>query len=847
MRKVENSDVEQCHRLVAEYGESRAVHTLDTLEGRSGWGEVVLAEYKRRLREIFEQDGVLTGDPDTVTGLLPGFERLYWPTLETFLREEKQWPSHVVDSIAKTSATVMSHLGNPGEPCFDCRGLVLGYVQSGKTAGYMAALARAADAGYRLFIVLTGMLDTLRNQTQGRLDAELFSRTPHWYQMTGAETDFSRGAHNNLATLILDNKDSRVICVVKKNTHVLAELCEWLREAGALTLEACPTLVIDDEADQASLNTSGQDRSAINKHITDLLEMLPRSTYVAYTATPFANVLVDPSDEKDLYPRDFIMSMPEPSDYFGASMLFGRQPLTEEERDEELGGVDMVREIPEDDILALCAPSRDERDSFQPIMTDTLEEALIYFLLTCAARRARGHKDQHMSMLVHTSVYTVMHEKLAHLILEWFRSFKATWNKNRSRLEELWELESARVSAEDMHERPTSFSKLSTHLKDVFDHTFIVEENGTSDRRLEFNKGPRIQIAVGGNSLSRGLTIEGLCVSYFLRRSMQYDTLLQMGRWFGYRHGYSDLPRIYTTAELADAFEHLATVEEEIRRDITIYDRDGLTPMDFGVRVRTHPEMAITSPNKMSSTDVCNISFSGRTVQTTCFSHKDATWLAQNMSAARELVTKIEQTTSAELVWGERHVLYRDVNVDLVLDFLSSYAIHKKQGHMSNSLLTSYINTQRANKALENWNVAIIGRTKHVAGSLDDLVPGLKVGLLNRSRLSKSSDAACANLGVITSPLDMAVDLVDSASEFNTLDATQRANRLRELRNPKPGTRSGLLLIYPINKDSPGKSKNREDLSASEHVIGMAMVFPEATTHTTVSYVCASFNFGGVQ
>lgn len=845
---VPESDLETFHKIYASRGEIEAVAILNLIRS-DGFGERVRDVYFERISALLGLDGVLTGNNDPSGRLLPGYEELYWPTLKDFLLDEKGWPESVVDSIDQTSANVMNHVGNPGEEVFDRRGLVVGYVQSGKTAGYMAVLARAADAGFRLIIVLTGILDSLRNQTQGRLEDELLGRTPHWHRMTSRESDFNPGAANNLHTMINDTDDARVICVIKKNTHVLQSLLNWLRGAGAMVLKKCPTLIIDDEADQASINTGDRQtqnqRSAINGHITELLALLPRSAYVAYTATPFANVLVDPVDSMDLYPRDFIMSMPEPAGYFGASRVFGRLPLTEEDRDADLGGLDVVRDVPLSDIDALCTPSSSERDAFTPSMTPTLEEALRYFLLTCAARLARGHRSHHMSMLVHTSFYTVMHEKLAAMVLDWLAG--SSTNLERATMEELWERECACVDAVAMDETPVSFEELSSHLPEVLERVDVVVENGKSERRLVYGKEPRIQIAVGGNSLSRGLTLEGLCVSYFLRHSMQYDTLLQMGRWFGYRHGYSDLPRIYTTALLAEAFEHLATVEEEIRRDIALYDRDGLTPEEFGVRVRTHPEMAITSPGKMSDAETCDISFSGRVVQTTHFAHADSEWLLGNIDATRNLLTSCEEASGKPTRIWNRHHLYRDVPANLIQTFLQTYTIHATHGHMSAELLSSYMEAQQSLGELERWNVAVVGRVQHRSGTLEDLLPGSELGLLNRSKLARTSTESMANLGVITSRADMAIDLGQDLPTLNKLSSVRQGELIREVRNPGDhSTRYPLLLVYPINSASPGDGKNRADLDAVEHIIGCAFVFPEARQITPQRYVRARLSPQGV-
>lgn len=837
---IPDEEIDRFHQLYKMRGQQEAVELMNIMKQDREYGPRVLAAYRQRIQNLRANDNTLAR-PDPLDHLiLPGLEDLYWPAFRDFLSNERNWPDEVVESIDRTSADIMMHVGNPAPEEFDRRGLVVGYVQSGKTANYMAVLSRAADAGYRIFIVLAGMFDSLRNQTQCRLEDEIFDRTPHWIKMTGRDTDFNAGASNNLASSILQNEKQRVVCVIKKNTHILSQLINWLEASGENVLNRAPTLIIDDEADQASLNTNSREqRSAINRHITNLLGLLPRSTYVAYTATPFANVLVEPSDTDDLYPRDFIKSIEEPIDYFGARRVFGRLPLTEEEREQDLGGLDVVRYIPETDITSLKAPSRDQRDDFEPQLTPVLKEALCYFLLGCAARMVRGQQDSHMTMLIHTSVYVTMHEKVADIVTQWLDSFDPL--EQSALLEHLWRTECERVEASTLGETPVNLDELLVYLPDIIESAGVITENGQSKRRLDYENEARIQIAVGGNSLSRGLTLEGLSVSYFLRRSMQYDTLLQMGRWFGYRRGYSDLMRIYTTAELAEDFEHLATVEEEIRRDISLYRRDEIVPTEFGVRVRTHPQLAITSPSKMANARACNISFSGRTVQTTRFSYKNNDWLTNNLQASKDLLRSLKSDGLLPSKIWDRHLLYRDVDVDHILEFLRTYDIHGDHAQISNHLLREYIQAQLETGALTRWNVAVIGRLRHNSGELEALVPDQTVGLLNRSKLLKTSTEDTANLGVITSQSDFVVDLMDELQELRQIDSTQRAEHIRLLRNPQDhANRRPLMLIYPINKDSPGRGEYRANLEAHEHIIGLAISFPEARHQTAQRYVRAN-------
>ena len=302
--------------------------------------------------------------------------------------------------------------------------------------------------------------------------------------------------------------------------------------------------MIDDECDQASINSAGGelDVTAINRRIRELLSLLPTVTYVGYTATPFANVLINPyrvdgQELDDLYPRDFITALPRPDSYFGTERLFGVTPSDPDDVQPEEEGLDMIRDVPTEEEALLQPQSRQERNSFQPVMTNSLQTAILYFLASCAARRARGDGAKHMTMLVHTSAYIIAHERVASLIHGWVDVNRKKIVDQESDLGQciraVWTSEAPAVPVEQLFE----------HLQAVLDIIEFPVENGASDDRIDYTGEPKTYIVVGGSILARGLTLEGLTVSYFLRTANQYDTLLQMGRWFGYRHRYEDSPR----------------------------------------------------------------------------------------------------------------------------------------------------------------------------------------------------------------------------------------------------------------------------------------------------------------
>jgi hypothetical protein len=320
----------------------------------------------------------------------PQPEDRFWPALENYLRASKGWSDEAVKDLDSASTKTLALLPPPGLGKFSARGLMLGYVQSGKTANYTALIAKAADANYKLFIVLSGLHNGLRAQTQRRLDQELVHLVPEqWHTLTDPRADFK--GQGNVNALLGGGESQRVLCVVKKNSFVLQRLLKWLGNANELTLRNCPALIIDDEADQASVNTSdGEERrTRINNLILDLLKKLPRVSFVGLTATPYANLFIDPSVPEDLYPRDFIVDLPRPTAYFGPERIFGRPKLKQEDADTD--GLDMIREVPDGEVSQLKPRGHLDQATFFPDVTPSLEAAIRYFWLASAARRSAGH------------------------------------------------------------------------------------------------------------------------------------------------------------------------------------------------------------------------------------------------------------------------------------------------------------------------------------------------------------------------------------------------------------------------------------------------------------------------
>ncbi len=754
----------------------------------------------------------------------------HWPAVRDYLLNSKGWAEEDVQAIDHASNEVVSLLESPQQVMFSCRGLVVGHIQSGKTANMTAVIAKALDAGYNTVIVLAGMTNKLRFQTQLRLFEDLVSRHPdhqlHWQLLTPNELnrDFRAPPHGGF----LSHVDKAQLAVIKKNVSPLRELEAAISETSPVVLNRLKVLVIDDECDQASVNTARRelDMTAINRRIRGLLSHLPRVTYVGYTATPFANVLINPYSAHgeqldDLYPRDFITALPTSARYFGAERLFGVVPEDAGDIRSHEDGLDMIRTVPEEEEALLQPPSRDERDLFHPVMTTSLRVAILYFLACAAARHARGDGAAHMTMLVHTSAYVIVHERLAALISGWVEVNHANLVDRGSdlgrQIQNIWAEEQALLPGDLTDADDVSIDDIFENLSAVLGAIEFPIENGSSEDRIDYTEGPKTYIVVGGSILARGLTLEGLMVSYFLRSANQYDTLLQMGRWFGYRQRYEDLPRMWMPEDLKLRFRALAGVEQEIRDEIDQYGARDLTPMDIAVRIRAIPGMAITAASKMRSARRSAVSYWGTHRQTFRFDHRNERVLRRNWNAAAELVSRAETlglratdpSVSARKLW-------RGVPLSSIRRFLETYAVHATHEDLRDDMLLAFL--QNGDPRLDTWNVGVVEAARGNS-SAEPLGALGRVQTVTRARLADSH--AVADIKALMSRRDVLFDCIESVPDQGGWDDLKdmRANDVGEV---------PLLLLYPIDRTSKPvrESKVRVPLDAEYEVLGYGVVFP---------------------
>ena len=582
-------------------------------------------------------------------------EFFFWERYKKYLEEEKQWNPRVTANLGKISDEILDLCGDPKEPYFSVRGLVLGDVQSGKTANYTAICNKAADVGYRIIIVLAGMQENLRKQTQERLDAEFSGRRSEYYldptirqtiknkavgvgrhsasgtkkgvaSFTSVTKDFDSGVLRS-CNLSIERVNDPVLLVVKKNKRILDNLISWLdanntvNAGGKIDL---PLLLIDDEADNASVNTrdSDDDPTAINNCIRQLLGLFSKTTYLGITATPFANIFIDPRVYEDLFPSDFIYVLSAPWHYIGADRMFGD--------DDERSCSHMIERIDREE-LELCLPPKHKSGFVVSKLPADLYEACNYFLLVNAVRDMRGDRGEHRSMMVHLSRFRSVQAQIADLLTMWLsqvnsdlRNYAKLHVDKAEEIASIHELHLVWDKYKLSDAAGISWEKLlKSYLYKAIAPIDVREVNmNTGAASLDYfnhkKDGLRV-IAVGGNSLSRGLTLEGLCVTYFHRNTRMYDTLLQMGRWFGYRPNYGDLVKVWLTEEMIDWYGQITRASAELKEEITKMRNAHQTPRDFGLRVRQDPgALIVTARNKMRTAGdiTCPITVSGQILET---------------------------------------------------------------------------------------------------------------------------------------------------------------------------------------------------------------------------------------
>jgi hypothetical protein len=836
------------------------------------------------------------------------FEWPFWKRYRLFIG--KTLSPAVVDNVDKVTDDILGELEDPArEGVWDRRGLVMGNVQSGKTGNYTGLICKAADTGYKVIVVLAGLHNNLRSQTQVRLDEGFLgykSVAPRSggtaFEKTGvglldprakADSVTNRGETGDFnrtvaAHFAIHPGGNPLLFVVKKNVSVLRNLLGWIgssadgvdADTGRRYHKSIPLLVIDDEADQASVDTNTMtidsdgnpdeehDPTRINELIRRLLIAFDKSAYVGYTATPFANIFIHEKAKtkdlgEDLFPRSFIINLPAPSNYTGAARIFGV-------RDEN--GIGLT----ESDPLPIIRPvsdhaaseSRGETSGWMPPrlvartghiplvdgerrVPPSLRKAILCFLLSTVVRGIREAQPQLNSMLIHVVRFTLVQEIVREEVENELTSIRNRLLHGDGKrkptivdeLKELWETDYMPTSLVCGMALP-SWPEVQHNLTRAASMIQVRIINGSAKDALDYEEHRESGlslIAVGGDKLSRGLTLEGLTVSYFLRSSKMYDTLMQMGRWFGYREDYVDLCRLYTTSELVSWFAHIASATEELRMEFDYMFSIGATPRDYGLKIRAHPALLVTSAVKMRTGTSMRLSYSGDISETIIFDRTEDK-LRANHDA---VIALISQLGAAKLGGAVGGYLWTGCSVNAVIEFLTTYQSHPDALRADTRLLQRYIGAQTEQGELTEWSVFIAssGRAGISWKNAEDLGIG-HVGLIDREPYPADTNTRGRySIRRLVSPVDEARDLSDEERKrameetIRLWNESTRKNKSqdpptelsgRAIRIARPKTR-GLLIIYPLD----GTVAN---LEPHPPVMGIALSFPKSDTAREIEY-----------
>lgn len=821
----------------------------------------------------------------------------FWGRYRDYLQIEKNLADTVVNQIDRLTDRTLDGLFDPAINAIISKyGLVVGQVQSGKTSNYTGLICKAADAGFKLIIVLAGIHNNLRSQTQLRLDEgflgfdtqhqRAFDRDNIWigvgrintgsiaHSLTSSRDngDFSAGAANSLG--INFNTNEPIVAVVKKNARVLDRLYSWLGAQateinGRKTIRNKSFLLIDDEADNASINTNPQDDPAtrINMLIRNIIGLFDKSGYVGYTATPFANIFM-PIGEDDLFPRDFIVNLPAPSNYIGPERIFGFEPL---EDDSTSGTIlPIVRRI--EDYYQFVPNGHRSGDTLPAEVPDSLKAAIKCFILTCAIRRLRGQQMAHNSMLVHVTRFVVWQHHIKTLVEHVFdfyrrgiemnvpaiieemrRTFEEDTDNYKSYVTTSGYILSSELRDVDPHVSVHAWTDVLVHLNDAASRILVREINGGAADALNYFDHPNglSVIAIGGDKLSRGLTLEGLSISYYLRASRMYDTLMQMGRWFGYRPGYVDLCRLFTSRELNEWFCHITLASEELRSEFDyMSDIAGSTPEQYALRVRTHPGvLQISASNKIRRAVTVTVSWAGRLVESYEFS-RDPGIINRNLNSA---VAFIQSLPGAGRLIGGNYLWY-DVPVQLIRSLLLNFRLSENLRAADPANLLRFIDAQLTVNEFEYWRVAVMSKSSQADQStlINKEGEELKVGwyIRNFAPENSNNDIYYLKNSRILSPKDEFIDL--TPEEFETVKTKTEAlwkDKYGQgapkypsgqiLRNEVRSPQNPLLLLYFL---SPKGANNSDEYphffqtGIANPIVGYAISFPGSNHNVPVSY-----------
>ena len=870
-------------------------HSVLSSQGDSIDLLVLRKEVESRVSVWQDPSAFLEDDTDHIEWL-PGAKASinwnFWDRYRRYLEDTKLMPRQVVRRLHESTDNVLGHFENPERPGRWRRyGMVVGQVQSGKTGNYIGLACKAADAGYNMIVILAGIDNSLRSQTQLRVDEGVLGFDTQYQQRydqdkqrafgvgaipgakklkvasftTSAEAgDFKRTVAKNLAIPL---GDYPVVLVVKKHVSILNNVRKWMvdlegqhtADGKKKQIRSLDLLVIDDEADNASVNVAAADPDTnptkVNAAIRELLDSFERTAYVGYTATPFANIYIDPDADHgkfgaDIFPRHFIESLRPPSNYMGPDRVFG---LTTEDPDEDdIVPLPVVRPITD---YATWIPEKHQKDWCPTAdLPTSLVRAINAFVLSNAARLARGQAHQHNSMLVHVTRFQDVQNRVAERISEHLDQLQGRIRYGdpsasvEQELRDLWDTDFVGTSAQFPVGQASlvSWSEVWENVSTAAQKIQVRVVNGTSRDALQYydhrHDGLSV-IAIGGNKLSRGLTLEGLSVSYYVRASKTYDTLLQMGRWFGFRPNYEDLCRLYIPTDLTRAYREITAANDELRREFEEMAALNAKPEEFGLRVRTSDTgLEITARNKMRRAMKIKLSFSGDLPETTAFDMRGSTVIG-NFRLLERFSHQLDAMATS-LRDGDS-VVWRDISPEEIIDgFLADY--HGSNAHrVRPKFIADYIRKANNVDELGSWTVRLVGSK---IGTRTE-IGAYELGLVTRKHINEDYSAGIRyQIKRVLSPLDESSDLDDQQKQ-RALDATKiaAAGKRDKNGNPRavPTVPTGkplrrqrrpdqpLLLIYPIFPLDNPLPKLPSDVKP---LVGFAISFPFSRHKTEIEY-----------
>lgn len=794
-----------------------------------------------------------------------------------------KWNAESVARLDETSNKIMNYLGDPNSDIpFQRRGLLFGEVQSGKTATYTAICNKAIDSGYRLIIVLAGIQEILRQQTQERLDIELVGNVslqkfgsntintvsaynlpgityPNIFRYTDIETDFK----SDRASLDSCLSSGQVLFVIKKNGKILRNLLEWLNKSKDSLIDV-PLLLLDDEADNASVNTNKEDEdpTVINGLINDILQKFTKASYVAITATPFANIFIDSTyDENNmpltLFPKHFLTVLEKPKNYIGMSKFF-RENIDD-------GSDNEYEDDPEDMIIPIYEEEQENyfklghNKSILDTLNDlppSLKESIYYYVLVCAISNYRKQKEDARSMLIHTSRFIDVQNHTKVLVDDFLDEIK-----NAVVVNDYFSIEE-KLHITHYNNLKEVFEKYNLHKTDIsFEELIISKDNNNSilasaisvikvfcvnskysNKKQKVEMSHNLQnlhraIVVGGNILSRGFTINGLCVSYFYRKSNMYDTLLQMCRWFGYREGYENLVKLWTGESILYWYQEISEAVQELQESVRQMEKEGATPEMFGLKVRQNiGSLLVTARNKMRSTEnyLIPIDITGHYIEAPMLEY-NLDILNKNADSSQKFLQEISKNIKVEFDENVNAFIWRNVPVEYIIKLIKAFKANAWSLYFNTTCIAEYLEKNH-DESLKFWDVAIpspqhaenkatsftleLGNEQKIQVNpqlrnieLDpNFIKVLKISGKNR----KVGSGGCTKIG-------LSKEVIDNLRKNN--EKLNDSLYLRQERNP-------LLLVHIVKKNDKNTALHLDSL-----IYTLGIGFPGIRSLETINYV----------